>query len=71
MTYVPQDVLYAIQLSDPDGGDVEPTAQMYALFESYVVAAYGRDVWDVYRRGGWAQDQSEGDWSHLNPDSDS
>lgn len=62
--YVSQDVLYAIQRFDPDGGEREPTEADYIAFEAAVRRDFGDAAWEVYRAGGWAQDRSEGDWSH-------
>lgn len=42
-----------IERSDPDGGSVQPTEADYARHEDASVQAYGREVWDIYRAGGW------------------
>lgn len=70
MTYVSQETLKAIMARDPDGGEVEPTPTAYAIFEAWAIEAYGRDAWEVYRAGGWAEDRSEGDWTHHGDASD-
>lgn len=62
--YVPQETLYAIQARDPDGGERQPTEADYRSFEDWARRTYGDAAWNTYRRGGWAQDRSEGDWSH-------
>ena len=64
-TYVSPNTLDIIQRYDPDGGEREPTAADYAAFEAWVRKSYGDATWDAYRVGGWAQDRSEGDWSHF------
>lgn len=66
MAYPSQDTLNAIMRSDPDGGDREPTEDDYRDFQAHVINRYGLDTWEAYRKGGWAQDRSEGDWSHFN-----
>lgn len=67
LPYVSQDVLYTIQRADPDGGEREPTAADYAAFEAWARQGFGDAAWEVYSAGGWAQDRSEGDWSHFSP----
>lgn len=64
MTYVSQETLKAIMAHDPDGGSVEPTPNMYLAFETWVRMTYGDNAWEVYRAGNWAEDRSEGDWTH-------
>jgi hypothetical protein len=54
--------LDAIQANDPDGGSVQPTPEMYAAFEAWAVENYGRDAWDAYRVGGWAEPTDPDDW---------
>jgi len=56
--------LEIIMRYDPDGWESEPTATDYAAFERWVISTYGQEMWDVYRAGGWGEDQSVGDWSH-------
>lgn len=68
MIYVDKRTLYAIQSTDPDGGETEPTDAAYAAHESWAVATFGRDAWNAYRRSGWddpADGFDNGDTSHL------
>lgn len=65
MAHVSQDVLNAIMRADPDGGEREPREADYIEHESWARRTFGDAAWEVYRRGGWAQDRSVGDWSHL------
>ncbi len=47
------DKLRAIERYDPDGGDREPTDADYLAHETWARQAFGDDVWNTYRQGGW------------------
>ncbi len=53
MTYVSQEVLYAIQAQDPDGMPDEPTQADYEAFERWARLSYGDDAWNRYVGGPW------------------
>ncbi len=46
-------MLRAIEQTDPDGGEREPTDADYARHEAWAIRTFGESVWRTYRQGGW------------------
>lgn len=45
--------LSAIMRTDPDGGDIEPTPDMYAAHETWAIRTFGRETWERYNGAPW------------------
>lgn len=45
--------LLAIQRTDPDGGQTEPTDAEYAQFEQAIARRYGQEALDDYYGSAW------------------
>lgn len=50
------DALNTIMASDPDSRETEPTEADYARHRTWAIERFGADVWEAYRKGGWAPD---------------
>lgn len=50
--------LRAIERRDPDGGEREPTDADYAAHKAWAIATFGQSIWEAYRVGGWAENQT-------------
>lgn len=48
--------LRAIESADPDGwSHRQPTDADYSEFRMWAIRTYGREAWEAYNVGGWAE----------------
>lgn len=45
--------LKEIEYMDPDGWETEPKAEDYGRFVTWAITQYGKETYDVYKRGNW------------------
>jgi hypothetical protein len=48
-------ILRMLQNADPDGFENEPTPKDYQYFEDWGKRVAGKEIWEIYVKGGWAE----------------
>jgi hypothetical protein len=52
-------ILRMLQNADPDGFETEPTSEDYQYFENWGKRVAGKEIWEIYVKGGWAERSDE------------
>lgn len=58
-----------IQSKDPDGGQTEPTVEMYKEHREWAIQTYGAEAWDTYMSDVWAVSDNDDNGYNFREDS--